>query len=212
MIHPSRGDPALFAFFQETFNGILVSDFWACYSHIDTTHQYCLGHLLRELKKTDGVNLSSEWQAFSKKTKRLFQDALRLYHRTDFKPELYPSRIQQLHLRLIILTEIESSDKDVKRLVNRLKKYWEHLLVFLQAPNVPPANNHAEREIRPAVIMRKIIQGNQSEKGARTQSILMTLYRTLKRRGHNPVSTIVEALKIAIRTGQLPAFPTSLAL
>ena len=130
MIHPSRGDPALFAFFQETFNGILVSDFWACYSHIDTTHQYCLGHLLRELKKTDGVNLSSEWQAFSKKTKRLFQDALRLYHRTDFKPELYPSRIQQLHLRLIILTEIESSDKDVKRLVNRLKKYWEHLLVF----------------------------------------------------------------------------------
>jgi len=207
MIHPSRGDPALFEFFRETFSGVLVSDFWACYAHINTTHQYCLAHLLRELKKVDRTNASADWQAFSKKAKRLFGDALRLYHREGYDPQLYQSRIDRLYERLIDLMLTQSTDKDVRRVAARLEKYWDELLVFLTHPGVPPTNNQAEREIRPAVIMRKMIQGNQSEKGAKTQSILMTIFRTLKRRGYNPVPTVVNALKTAIRTGQLPPLP-----
>lgn len=209
MIHPSRGDPALFEFFRDTFQGILVSDFWACYRHIETTHQYCLAHLLRELKKVDGSNPSTAWKEFSKKTQRLFGDALRLYHREGYDPPEFQSRIDRLHGRLIDLMLIESADKDVKRIAARMKKYWDELLVFLSHPEAPPTNNHAEREIRPAVIMRKMIQGNQSDTGAKTQSILMTIFRTLKRRGHNPVSTVVDALKTAIRTRQLPPLPPS---
>jgi len=83
-------------------------------------------------------------------------------------------------------------------------------LVFLSHPEVPPTNYHGEREIRPALIMRKMIQGNQSEAGAKTQSILMTVFRTLKRRGYNPVDAVVNALKTAIRTGQLPPLPPPL--
>ena len=211
MIHPSRGDPALFEFFRETFEGVLVSDFWACYGHINTTHQYCLAHLLRELKKVDGTNPSADWKEFSKKAKRLFGDALRLYHREGYDPSMFQSRIDRLHGRLIDLMLIQSADKDVKRIAARLEKYWDELLVFLTHPEVPPTNNHAEREIRPAVIMRKIIQGNQSEAGAKTQSILMTVFRTLKRRGYNPAIVVVDALKTAIRTGQLPPLPPPLA-
>ena len=211
MIHASRGDPALFEFFRDTFEGVLVSDFWACYGHINTTHQYCLAHLLRELKKVDGSNSSVAWQDFSKKAKRLFGDALRLYHREGYEPQAFPSKIDRLHERLIELMLTSSSDKDVKRLTARLEKYWDELLVFLTHPDVPPTNNRAEREIRPAVIMRKVIQGNQSEAGAKTQSILMTIFRTLHRRGYNPVTTIVNHLKTAIRTNQLPPLPSMLA-
>lgn len=207
MIHASRGDPALFEFFQEHFTGVLVSDFWACYSHINTVHQYCLAHLLRELKKVDGLNSSPAWIEYSKKAKRLFGDALRLYRREGYEPSLFASKIERLQTRLIDLMLIQSSDKDVKRIAHRLEKYWDELLVFLRRPEVPPTNNHGEREIRFTVNMRKIIQGNQSDMGAKTQSILMTIFRTLKRRGYNPVTTIVEALKTAIRTGQLPPFP-----
>ena len=207
MIHPSRGDPALFEFFREAFHGVLVSDFWACYGHINTTHQYCLAHLLRELKKVDGTNSSAAWTEFSKKAKRLFGDALRLYHREGYDPQLFQSRIDRLYERLINLMLTPSADKDVKRIAARLEKYWDELLVFLTHPEVPPTNNHAEREIRPAVIMRKIIQGNQSEAGAKTQSVLMTVFRTLKRRGYHPAGAVVDALKTAIRTDTLPPLP-----
>ena len=210
MIHPSRGDAALFEFFQDTFYVVLVSDFWACYSHIQSNHQYCMAHLIRELKKVDGLNSSADWKDFSKKTKREFGDAFRLYHREeDYDPKQFPSRIERLNKRLIDLMSIESADPDIKRLTRRQIKYWEKLLVFLDRPEVPPTNNLAEQEIRPAVAMRKVIQGNQSERDARTQSILMSIYRTLKRRGYSAVTTVVEALKTVLRTKQLPLFPPS---
>ncbi|MGI6456336.1 MAG: IS66 family transposase [bacterium] len=140
-------------------------------------------------------------------TCRLFRDALRLRHREDFSPETYASRILKLNHRLISLMYEEAQDADVKRLSKRLQKYWDELLVFLDDPTVPPTNNHAEREIRPAVIMRKVIQGNRSDRGARTQMILMTIFRTLKARGYNPADTIVQSLTQYLKTGSLPPFP-----
>ena len=210
MIDKSRGSPALFKFFKEAFEGILITDFWAPYNAIAKgKRQFCLAHLLRELEKVDSNNLSEEWCAFSKKTKRLFKDALRLRRLDDFSPETYESRIDRLNMRLQNLSLIEASDADVRRLAKRLKKYWQDLLTFLKHPEVHATNNHAEREIRPAVIMRKIIQGNRSTNGARTQSVLMSIFRTLKRRGFNPVDSLVSALVESIPQGEISSFPSS---
>jgi transposase len=207
-IHSSRGSPALREFFHETFKGTLVTDFWSAYDAIaGCQRQFCLAHLLRELEKVDVRNRSEEWCAFSRKTRRLFRDALRLRRREDFSPETDASRILKLNHRLISLMYEEAQDADVKRLSKRLQKYWDELLVFLDDPTVPPTNNHAEREIRPAVIMRKVIQGNRSDRGARTQAILMTIFRTLKARGCNPADTIVQSLTQYLKTGSLPPFP-----
>ena len=102
---------------------------------------------------------------------------------------------------------IESADADVRRLAKRLRKYWDELLTFLEDPTVPATNNHAEREIRPAVIMRKVMQGNRSDKGAQTQSVLMSLLRTLKRRDLPVVDSVVNALQSISSGHALPAFP-----
>ena len=61
--------------------------------------------------------------------------------------------------------------------------------------------------IRPPVILRKNSQSNRSEKGAATQAVLMSLYRTLKLRGHDPTKTIAAALKTYVQAGQLPPLP-----
>jgi hypothetical protein len=205
MIDRSRGSPALNEFFQEVFEGVLVTDFWAAYDSIaNGKRQFCLAHLLRELEKIDASNSSDEWCVFSKKTKRLFMDALRLRRRDNFSPDTHASRIERLNKRLIDLMLIGSSDPDVHRLCKRLRNYWDDLLTFLEQPGVPATNNHAEREIRPAVIMRKMIQGNRSDKGARTQAVLMTIFRTLKRRNFLPVDTICANLQALILTKKLP--------
>ncbi|MCK5128178.1 MAG: transposase [candidate division Zixibacteria bacterium] len=195
-------------FFQEEFNGILVTDFWAAYDAIARgERQFCLVHLLRELEKVNLRNKSEEWQAFSKKTKRLIKDALRLRAREDFTPDRYTSRIHKIDERLLDLALASYIDKDAKRLAKRLDKRRDELFVFLDYPNVPSDNNHAEREIRSAVLMRKVIYGNRSDNGALTQSVLMTVFRTLKRRGYNPIQTLFSALRTSSQTGKLPPFP-----
>jgi hypothetical protein len=204
----SRGSPVLKQFFKESFHGILVTDFYAAYDAVAwREHQCCLFHLLNELQKVNQRNASEEWLSFAKKTKRLMQDALRLRAQKDFSPERYRSRIDRFYERLLDLALSHYADADTCRLANRLKKYRDELFVFLTHPDVPATNNHAEREIRTAVLMRKIIYGNRSADGALTQSVLMTVFRTLKRRGYNPIETLVYALRDTIRTGQLPPFP-----
>lgn len=208
MVDRSRGSPALKRFFKESFDGILVTDFWAAYDAVTCgERQFCLVHLLRELEKVNQRNAVEEWQAFSKKTKRLIQDALRLRAREDFTPEKYASRIDRFYERLLDLALAPYADKDTRRLAKRLEKYRDELFTFLTHPNVPSDNNHAEREIRSAVLMRKVIYGNRSTDGVLTQSVLMTVFRTLKRRGYNPIRTLVSALREYILTGKLPPFP-----
>ena len=74
---------------------------------------------------------------------------------------------------------------------------------------MPPDNNHAERMIRPAVIIRKNSPCNRSERGAATQAALMSIYRTLKLRGLDPTRTIAAALKSYLITGALPPLPVA---
>jgi hypothetical protein len=47
----------------------------------------------------------------------------------------------------------------------------DHLFTFLDKPRVPFNNNHAERQIRPAVIVRKNLLCNRSTKGAKGPAI-----------------------------------------
>jgi len=54
---------------------------------------------------------------------------------------------------------------------------------------------------------RKNSQSNRSDRGAATQAVLMSVYRTLRLRGLNPTKTIADALKTYLLTGRLPALP-----
>jgi hypothetical protein len=63
--------------------------------------------------------------------------------------------------------------------------------------------------IRPAVILRKNSQSNRSDRGAVTQAVLMSVYRTLRLRGHDPLRTISDALRTYLQTGQLPPLPAA---
>ena len=188
-------------FFTEAFAGTLIHDFWAPYESVETgDRQYCLVHLLRELEKVDQHNESTEWKAFAKKLRRLVHDGIRLRKRPDFEPQRYESRILLIDRRLTAIAQWRGSDgepvyrdADALRLAKRLRKHWDHLFTFLDKPEVPFENNFAERMIRPAVILRKNSQSNRSEQGAATQAILMSIYRTLRMRGHDPTKTIAAA-------------------
>lgn len=210
MIDRSRGGPALDKFFTEAFNGTLVRDFWAAYDALSVDeHQCCLVHLLRELEKVDEHNASAEWKAFAKQLRRLIRDGIRLRKRPDFAPDKYAGRIVRIDQRLMALARGEYADADASRLAKRLLKHCDELFTFLDHPDVPFENNLAERMIRPAVIIRKNSQSNRSDKGAVTQAVLMSIYRTLRLRGHDPMSTIADALRNYLANDQLQPLPVA---
>jgi len=212
LIDQCRGSPVLFKFFGEVFNGCLITDFWRAYDMIRSgSRQYCLSHLLREIHDVDEKNESKDWRGFSKKLRRLLGDALRLYARREaLSAEEFQSKNRRLDGRLeTLIFNHGSTDPDVKRIADRLTWSMEGLFTFLDEEGVEPTNNHAEREIRPAVIIRKNSLGNRSEKGANCQAVLMSIYRTLKRRGLNPIDTVVDVLRKYVKTGVLPPLPTS---
>jgi len=208
MIDRSRGQPALKKFFTEALAGVLITDFWGPYEHVIAAFkQKCLVHLLRELKKVDLRNRSPGWRAFRKKLKRLVRDALRLPKREDLSSQEYASRRTRLDSRLDEIIATPWKDADAKRLVKRLIKYRNHLFTFLDHDGVSADNNHGEREIRPAVIIRKNSLCNRSEKGADMQAVMMSIYRTLKLRGHDPIRTVAAAVRAYLQTGKLPLLP-----
>jgi transposase len=209
MIDRSRGSPALSEFFKDEFAGTLVTDFWGAYnSVVCARRQTCLVHLLRELKTVDKYGRPGPcWPAFAKKLRRLLGDAIRLKKRDDVPAGEYASRRARLTVRLDELIATEWEDKDAKRLNKRLRRHRDDLLTFLDEPDVPFDNNLAERAIRPAVMIRKNSFGNRSDRGADTQAVLMSVYRTLQQRGHAPLKTVVDALTTYLKTGKLPPLP-----
>ena len=208
MIEHCRGSPVVQKFFTEAFEGVLITDFWAAYDSVEAAdRQKCIPHLLRELEKVDLRNDSPEWQAFAKKLRRLLRDGLRLRKRPDFAPTRYQSWINRLNRRVGEMAHEEHEDADARRLTKRLRRYGEYLFTFLDHPFVAADNNFGERQIRPAVILRKNSQSNRSDHGAATQAVLMSVYRTLRLRGHDPTMTITKALKTYLTTGKLPPLP-----
>lgn len=213
MIDRCRGRPALLRFFQQEFGGTLISDFWGAYNAVACSkRQKCLVHLLRDLEYVETYRtVNQDWPAFAKKLRRLIGDAIRLWKREAVPAAEYASRRARLDLRLRELIETPWDHPDARRLIKRLRRHENELFTFLDEPGVPFDNNHAERAIRPAVIIRKNSQSNRSESGACTQAVLMSVYRTLKQRGHSPIETIVKAIRSYLATGQLPPLPAKIA-
>jgi len=208
LIDESRGGPALHRFFTEAYQGTLVTDFWPAYGRVAAgDNQRCLPHLLREVLKVDEHNDSAPWRAFSKLLKRLVRDGIRLRKRPDFTPDRYRSRIGLINRRLNALADAAYGDADARRLGERISRHRDELFTFLDRPEVPSDNNHAERQIRPAVIIRKNSLCNRSAEGAQTQATLMSVYRTLRLRGHDPTKTTAGALRTLLQTGTLPPLP-----
>ena len=208
MVDRCRGSPALQKFFSDAFQGVLITDFWSAYESVCAEDRpYGLVHLLRELEKVDEHNRSAEWPSFARRLRRLLRAGIRLRKHPDFAPGKFQHQVDRLNARLNQLAAEKHLDPDTRRLTKRLRRYAEYIFTFLDYADVPFENNFAERQIRPPVIIRKNSQSNRSERGAGTQAILMSVYRTLRLRGLDPAKTIATALRTYLLTGQLPPLP-----
>lgn len=191
-------------------NRLLVMSAWLHYALGNTISQILSVfnvHLLRDLERVETYkDTSGDWARFAKKLRRLIRDAIRLRKRwEDLDPTTYERRYHRMEQRLQLMIEMEWTNRQVRRLIKRLRRHQHELFTFVLEHEVPFENNFAERIIRLAVIMRKNSYNNRSDKGASTQAILMSVFTTLKQRGLNPIKIVEQALRTYITTGKLPA-------
>ena len=209
MIDRSRGSPAIQKFFTQAFDGVLITDFWSPYDSVCCAEkQKCWPHLLRDMAKVDEQTEDTNWKSFSRRLVGVYRDAKKLHGQRDAMQEsAYDHSVGLLESRVSKLASESWEHADAKRLAKRLVKHGGELLTFLWHESVPSDNNHGERLIRPAVMIRKNSYCNHSDRGALTQSVLMSVLRTLRLRGHNPIDQLLEALASYSETGKLPALP-----
>jgi len=199
LIRKSRGGDVVREVLGTVFQGILVTDFWKPYLAVNALlRQWCIAHFLREFKKIEYARseLPDEYWLFKKKVKRLFRDALRS-SKKKLSGQERQAAYERFLKRLDEITFQEFYDKDVIRLLKRLRKYRDGFFTFV-VRNVDATNNHSERIIRYAVIMRKTSFHTMSDAGSETMSILMSMFKTLELRDENVLEGIILLAQKAI--------------
>lgn len=77
---------------------------------------------------------------------------------------------------------------------------WDALWTFVRIEGVAPTNNEAERDLRHAVILRKLTYGTQSARGSRFVERILSVVETLRKQDRGVLSFLQDAL-IAHETG-----------
>lgn len=206
-IERNRGSPVVRKVLGKKFNGVLVTDFYAAYNAVQAAaNQRCLVHLDREIEKVDLADDSPPWKGFSKKLRRWIGDARKLGRLKDRLPAVeFQRRRWFLQDRLTLLGYTDNlQTKYARRLPARLRRFQNELLTFLDYPGVSSNNNHAERQIRPAVVIRKNSYCNRSRRGAGVQATMMSVFQTLHLRSINPIQTLRQGFAGQIATGSQP--------
>lgn len=92
-----------------------------------------------------------------------------------------------------------------ERLAAHLTNHQNDWFTFLRRSGIDATNWRAEQAIRPAVVNRKVWGVNQTESGAKAQSVLMSVLRTNQQRGRDGLAFISGIL--CVRQPQLALLP-----
>ena len=180
------------------FKGVLVSDCLAIYDDVCKHQQKCYAHHLKFIGDTLR-KCPNEQNPYLEQVKELLLAAMRLKkEQQQMLPKDFEYQLLALEQQAQLLFPTEKRDNEWEEKVRlQLFKQRDHLFTFLYFPAVDATNNLAERQLRPAVIARKISCGNRTQKGAITWQINASLIVSNQQHQHSPPFN--ELLHFALR-------------
>lgn len=197
-IDKGRGQRVVEDILGKGYDGVLISDFLSAYNKINAkAKQRCLVHVLRDLKKViEYWHDDPEVLRYSRRLKKIFEDAIKLYKEYKDKrwDDIYHARREAITETLTDFAFPNPNKRILKRFAKRLNRHKNELFTFLYEKDIDYHNNHAEQQIRPDVIFRKITFGNRSLAGAENHSVLMTILQTAKLNNLDPIATLEKIL------------------
>jgi len=178
----------------EKLKGSLVVDRYAAYRSALCALQYCYAHLLREVHDlAQEFSDRAEVRAFVATLLPLLSAAMRL-HSQPLPDEEYYAQAHRLQQQIIDVTETPAQHLGIRQIQDIFRDNPDCLYQWVRDRRVPADNNRAERELRRTVIARKTSFGSQSDAGAKTREILMSVVHTLALRTADPETRFKSAL------------------
>jgi len=196
-IDPRRGHEVVERILSADFGGRLHCDCFLAYNPLAYDQQKCLQHLLRRCDELGEVK-SGPALKFSQRVAALLRGAIHLKHRREkrkISAQGFAVARGKLEAALDRLLARSYTDSENARLAKLLRKHREQLFPFLYDPAAAPTNAEAEREIRPAVAVRKMSACNRSPAGAATHAVLTSVIRTCRKREQSFLQLTAELLQ-----------------
>jgi len=182
-------------FGNDRLPGVLVVDRYNAYNKMPCEIQYCYAHLLRKIQDLEKeLPDNVEIKAFAGCMAPLLSEAMGL-RAVDIGKREFKRRASRIKRKIIKAVEKEAKHPGIQRIQDIFRRNKARLYHWARARDIPADNNLAERELRPLVIARKLSFGSQSDAGARTREILMTVLQTLKKQNDNPAAVFQDVLE-----------------
>jgi transposase len=199
VVAQSRGRDLLGDILGIDFGGVLVSDCLAIYDDATALQQKCYAHHHKAIRKAKDLH-PQQGEGFLCEVAAMLRAAVALQEqKADLSLQTFGDLRQALEHKALQLLEAPRSEPNEEAVRNRLNKQRDHLFTFLDHEGVDATNNLAERQLRPAVIARKISCGNKTPKGARTWQILTSLAATCVQRATSFIDALARAAPLQAR-------------
>ena len=182
---------------QQPLPGTLVVDRYAGYNKSPCAIQYCYCHLLRECQDLEkNFPDETEIKVFVNTFAPLLSSAINL--RTQpISDKQFCAEAAGLKEQILKAIEQPAHHFGILRIQEIFRLNEKRMYHWADDRRVPADNNRAERDLRPTVIARKTSFGSQSDAGATTRGILMTVLHTIRKRGLEPtqhLKTVLDTL------------------
>lgn len=165
--------------------GVLVVDRYSAYNKTPCNIQYCYAHLLRKVEDLGKQFMDDrEVQCFVGALAPLLSEAMHL-RSMNISDTIFYKKAFALKKKIIKVINTPAKHPGIIEVQTIFEEKKKRLYHWSNNRDTPADNNMAERELRPTVIARKISFGSQSDKGADTRSILMTVIHTAQKRLKN---------------------------
>jgi transposase len=193
-------------FGENPLPGVLVVDRYDGYNKMPCSIQYCYAHLLRTVKDLEkNFPENAEIKSFVEALAPQLTNAisLRTLALTDREFKQQAAKIKN---EIIHIINSQARHPAIQKIQDIFREKANRLYHWAQDRNVPADNNLAERELRPLVIARKISFGSQSDAGAKTREVLMTVLHTLKKRTSDVTTAFKSGLDKLAKQGNIDPY------
>lgn len=169
--------------------------------------QSCSAHLLREVDRVaqacpDAADVTA--CAITLAPLLALAMGLRNQHISD---KQFSATSAEVKAQIIAVVESPAAHLGIRRIQNIFRDNASRLYHWAANRAIPAENNLAERDLRPTVIARKVSFGSQSDAGAKTRGLLMSVLVPLKTRGFNVTTHLTEVLDEIARNPTHTPFP-----
>jgi transposase len=183
-----------YVFGKSWLPGCLVVDRYGGYNKVPCAIQYCYSHLLREVQDLEKEFPEvAEVKAFVSTVAPQLALAMGLRAQPLSDPK-FAQQAPALKAQIMASMEAPARHLGICRIQEIFRANADRLYHWAEDRRVPAENNLAERDLRPTVIARKVSFGSQSDAGAHTRGILMSVLHTLKKRHMDVVAQLKRVL------------------